>query len=79
MISSRQGVPKWDPEHRFEVTRNQFIQGIESSSVQLILMKEMPKTLDVAVELAQQQYCIEAAQKQLHHPVTVAPMRENQS
>ena len=55
MISSRQGVPKWDPEHRFEVTRNQFIQGIESSSVQLILMKEMPKTLDVAVELAQQQ------------------------
>ena len=68
--------PKWDPEHRLEVARNQFIQGIESPSVQLILMKEMPKTLDIAVELAQQQYCIEAAQKQLHHPVTVAPMRE---
>ena len=54
--------PKWDPENRLEVARNQFIQRIESPFVQLILMKEMPKTLDVAVELAQQQYCIEAAQ-----------------
>ena len=67
---------KWDPEHWLEVARNKFIQGIESPSVQLILMKKMPKTLDVAVELAKQQYGIEAARNQLHHPVEVAPMRE---
>ena len=67
--------PKWNPEHRLEVARNQFIQGLESPSVQLILMKEMPKTLDVAVELAQHQCRIEAAQKQLCRPV-VAPVKE---
>ena len=41
--------------YQLEVARNQFIQEIESPSVQLIPMKEMPKTLNVAVELAQQQ------------------------
>ena len=69
--------PKWNPEHRLEVARNQFIQGLESPSVQLILMKEMPKTLDVAVELAQHQCRIEAAQKQLCRPV-VAPTKESE-
>ena len=69
--------PKWNPEHRLEVARNQFIQGLESPSVQLILMKEMPKTLDVAVELAQHQCRIEAAQKQLCRPV-VAPIKESE-
>ena len=58
--------PKWPAEQVKEVLRNQFIHGIRSSSVQLKLMKDMPKTLDDALQLASQQESVEAAQKRLH-------------
>ena len=46
--------PKWPAEQVKEVLRNQFIHGIRSSAVQLKLMKDMPKTLDEALQLANQ-------------------------
>lgn len=57
--------PTWKPEQRLEMARNQFIQGLESASIQLLLMREKPKTLDLALELAQQQLSVEMAQKRL--------------
>ena len=45
--------PAWPAEQLQDLQRNQFIQGVLSSSVQLVLMKEEPKTLDVdALKLA---------------------------
>ena len=67
--------PQWEPKHRQEAARNQFVQGLDSPSIQLVLMKEMPRSLDAAIELAQQQHCIELAQKQLNRS-TVAPIRD---
>ena len=62
--------PDWDPKQRLEIARNQFIQGVESASIQLVLMRKRPKTLDAALELAQQQLSVETAQKRLHrHPL----------
>ncbi len=58
--------PAWAPKQRLEMARNQFIQGIESASVQLLLMREKPMTLDGALDLAQQQLAVESAQKRLH-------------
>jgi len=29
--------PEWEPKQRLEIARNQFIQGIESPSIQLVL------------------------------------------
>jgi len=46
--------PEWEPKQRLEIARNQFIQGIESPSIQLVLMREKPKTLEDALALAQQ-------------------------
>ena len=37
--------PKWSTDQRLELVRDQFIQGVQSSSTQLRLMKEMPKTV----------------------------------
>ncbi len=58
--------PEWAPKQRLEMARNQFVQGLESASVQLLLMRERPETLDVALDLAQQQLSVESAQKRLH-------------
>ena len=58
--------PTWPDEQIKELLRNQFIQGLRSSSVQLELMKEKPSTLDEALQLANWQESIEAAQKRLH-------------
>ena len=58
--------PTWPDEQIKELLRNQFIQGLRSSSVQLELMKEKPSTLDEALQLANRQESIEAAQKRLH-------------
>ena len=35
-------------DQRLELVRDQFIQGVQSSSTQLRLMKEMPKTVEEA-------------------------------
>ena len=58
--------PAWVPKQRLEIVRNQFIQGVESASIQLVLIREKPETLEAAVELAQQQLSVETAQKRLH-------------
>ena len=47
--------PKWSSE----VLRNQFMQRVWSSSVQLGLMKEMPLTLEDALKLASQLKVVE--------------------
>ena len=54
--------PSWPPKERLEMARNQFINGVLSSSIQLKLMKEQPETLDSGVALACQLESIEAAQ-----------------
>ena len=54
--------PKWSTDQRLELVRDQFIQGVQSSSTQLRLM---PKTVEEAVTLATQLEAIEAAQKKL--------------
>ena len=46
--------------------RDQFIRGIRSSTVQLRLMRERPKTLNEALQLAGQYQGVEESQKRLH-------------
>ena len=41
--------PKWPAEQLNELVRDQFIRGIRSSTVQLRLMRERPKTLNEAL------------------------------
>ena len=57
--------PAWPAEQLQDLLRNQFIQGVLSSSVQLALMKEEPKTLDDALKLACKHEMVEIAQKHL--------------
>ena len=42
MLADR-AYPDWAVENRLEMARNQFVQGVRSSSIQLSLMKEKPK------------------------------------
>ena len=58
--------PGWSGEQRQEVVRNQFMQGVTSPSIQLQLMREMPATLDQALDLAHHLESVELAQKRLH-------------
>ena len=53
----------WSAAQRQEVLRNHFIQGIQSPTIQLHLMREMPASLDHALRLA---VSVELAQKRLH-------------
>ncbi|KAL5497310.1 hypothetical protein EMCRGX_G013767 [Ephydatia muelleri] len=57
--------PAWPAEQLQDLLRNQLIQGVLSSSVQLALMKEEPKTLDDALKLACKHEMVETAQKHL--------------
>ena len=57
--------PNWTSEQQEVLVRNQFIQGLSSSSSQLLLMREMPDTLEGAVKLARKQQSVEEAQKHL--------------
>ena len=57
--------PGWTNEQRLQLVRDQFVQGVCSSTVQLRLMKEMPNTLDEALQLAIQQESVETAQRRL--------------
>ena len=38
--------PSWQPKDRLEMARNQFINGVLSSTIQLKLLQEQPQTLD---------------------------------
>ena len=65
MLADR-AYPGWTMEQRLELVRNQFIQGVHSSSTQLRLMKEMPESVEEALMLATQQEAVEIAQKRLY-------------
>ena len=65
-VLADKAYPAWSVEQRQEILRGQFIQGIRSSSVQLWLMREMPRTIDEALRIANQQETVEIAQKRLH-------------
>ena len=68
-VLADKAYPNWTAERRREVLRNHFIQGITSPSVQLRLMREMPRTFDDALELAMQLQSVETAQKRLYKEV----------
>ena len=57
---------KWPAEQVKELLRIQFVHGICSSSIQFELMKNLPGTMDEALQKATQQELVEAAQRQLH-------------
>jgi len=58
--------PDWGGKQHLQMARNQFIQGVASASIQLMLMQEKPKTVEEALELVQQQLAVETAQRWLH-------------
>jgi hypothetical protein len=62
-VLADKAYPRWPPEQRAELLRNQFIQGVRSPSIQLRLMKDTPATLDDALRTASQQETVETAQK----------------
>ena len=62
--------PGWTDAQRQELARNQFIQGILSPSIQLRLMREMPASLETALEEAGKLESIETAQKRLQRVKT---------
>ena len=64
-VLADKAYPGWSNDQRLQLVRDQFVQGLRSSTVQLRLMKEMPDTLDEALKLAIQQESVEAAQKRL--------------
>ena len=65
MMADR-AYPTWTMNQCLELARNQFIQGVHSSSTQLWLMKEMPESVEEALVLATQQEAVEIAQKRLY-------------
>ena len=64
-VLAGRAFPTWSNEQREMLTRNQFIQGISSPSVQVQLMKDMPKTVSEAVATARRLEAVEAAHKRL--------------
>ena len=61
MLADR-AFPSWQPNDRLEMARNQFINGVHSSTIQLTFLQEQPQTLDDAVTLATQLEAVELAQ-----------------
>ena len=53
MLADR-AFPSWQPEDRLEMARNQFMNGVLSSTIQLKLLQEQPQTLGDVVTLATQ-------------------------
>ena len=56
--------PKWPAKQVKELPRNQFVHGIHSSSIQFKLMKELPATIDEALQNATRWELVEVAQRQ---------------
>ena len=59
-VLAGRAFPMWSNEQREMLTRNQFIQGILSPSVQVQLMKDMPKSVSDAVATARRLEAVEA-------------------
>ena len=57
--------PDWSNGQIEELVRNQFIQGLVSPTVQMQLMKDMPHSINDAVELARKLETAEQAQRRL--------------
>ena len=57
--------PDLDGRQRERFVRNQFVQGLLSSTAQLLLLKEMPQSIDDALRLAKKQHTVEEAQRRL--------------
>eukprot|EP00731_Ephydatia_muelleri_P010468 Em0005g1054a len=74
-VLADKGYPSWPPERRLEVARNQFIQGILSSTIQLKLLTDSPETLDDAVKLAYRLQTAELAQEHLKAEATIDDTR----
>ena len=62
---AEKAYPDLNSEQRERFVRNQFIQGLLSSTAQLVLLKEMPQTVDDALRLAKKQHTVEEAQRRL--------------
>ena len=73
MLADR-AYPDWKVEQRMEMVKKQFVQGVRSLPTQLALMKEKPKSLETALELAQTHEVVETAQKRLHASQMVATL-----
>ena len=58
MLASR-AFPGWSEEQRDVLICNQFTQGVLPSSIQVQLIKEMPKTVKDAVALARRLEAVE--------------------
>ena len=88
MIASK-AFPDWSNAQRGELVRIQFIQGVASPTVQVQWMKEMPATIDAALETARKLVAVELAQKRLYRErrgseqmvttATLAPVTVNDS
>ena len=53
-VLANKAFPEWSPEQCLPIARNQFIQGVESPSIQLVLMREHPTTLEDTLKLTLQ-------------------------
>ena len=62
---AEKAYPDLDGGQRERFVRNQFIQGLLSSTAQLLLLKEMPQSVDDALRLAKKQHTVEEAQRRL--------------
>ena len=59
---AEKAYPDLDGGQRERFVRNQFIQGLLSSTAQLLLLKEMPQSVDdAALRLAKKQHTVEEA------------------
>eukprot|EP00731_Ephydatia_muelleri_P013152 Em0007g462a len=64
MIASK-AFPDWSNGQLEELVRNQFIQGLVSPTMQMQLMKDMPHSINDAMELARKLETAEQAQRRL--------------
>ena len=64
-VLANKAYPSWSTEQRQDTLRNQFIQGVQSSSVQLHLIWEKPDNIDTTLEIAIQHEGVETSQKRL--------------
>ena len=62
---AEKAYPDLDGGQRERFVRNQFVQGLLSSTAQLLLLKEMPQSIDDALRLAKKQHTVEEAQRRL--------------
>ena len=53
--------PDWEPKQRLEFARNQFIQGIYSSTMQLVFMRDKLKDFAGGLKLAQAMEAVQTA------------------